>query len=51
MDKLPNLQPLQQGLLGGGSDIPKDIISGPFNYAEQNGCIKIFHRMCLEKDG
>jgi len=22
--------------------IPKDIVAGPFYYAEQNGCLKIF---------
>jgi hypothetical protein len=29
-------------------NIPKDIVAGPFNYAEQNSCLKILTRCVWE---
>ena len=31
-------------------NIPKDIVPGPFYYAEQNNCLKMFDWMRLENE-
>ena len=42
MGKFYNLQACSNGLWGGGDHVtPKDIVTGPSNYIEQNDCLKI----------
>ena len=48
MVKVCNLQPLSQGLWGVSH--PKDIIIMVFDYAEQNGYLKILIRWLWEKN-
>ena len=35
----------------GMPNIPKDIVAGPFYYAEQNGCLKIFTGYAWKMNG